>query len=95
MIALVWHCSAKVLVAWCCKVHTFAGGVVVRYAAAPVVPVFRSNPSRHCKEKKGVVTTCSYFSFLRKWSKFGIQVRLGPKNVDVEKHASIAQVLAL
>ncbi len=92
MIALVWHCSAKVL-AWCCKVHTFAGGVVVRYAAAPVVPVFGSIPdiliSRHCKEKKGDGTTvagiCLYFSFLR----------LGPKNVVVEKHASIAQVLAL
>ncbi len=40
-----------------------------------------------------VIGGCFYFSFHRKWSKFGFRGRLGPKNTDAEKHASIMQVL--
>ncbi len=37
---------------------------------------------------------CLYFSFHKKWRKYGIQVLLGPKNVEAEKHTLITQVLA-
>jgi hypothetical protein len=37
---------------------------------------------------------CLYFNFHKKWSKYGIQVLLGPKNVEAEKRTLIAQVLA-
>ncbi len=37
---------------------------------------------------------CFYFSFDQNWRKYGILVLLGPKNVETEKHALIAQVLA-